>query len=65
MGQKVKAFTDRYVEKFISRKFLAWVVATGLALHGVLESEHWVWVTVSYLGTQAAIDAVVALKAAS
>jgi|TARA_Y100000310_G_scaffold275712_1_gene292396 hypothetical protein len=65
MVQEIKAFADRYVEKFISRKFLAWCVATALALYGVLESEHWVWVTVSYLGTQAAIDAVVALKSAA
>jgi len=64
MVQKIKAFADRYVEKFISRKFLAWLVATGLALHGVLDSEHWVWVTIAYLGTQAAIDTVVAMKSA-
>ena len=62
MVQKMKAFADKHVERLISRKFLAWITATGLAAYGTVESEHWVWVTVAYIGTQAAVDAVAAVK---
>ena len=34
----LKSFADRYVERFISRKFLAWLTATGLAVGGSLTS---------------------------
>tara|TARA_R100000152_G_C6678596_1_gene113038 strand:+ start:555 stop:752 length:198 start_codon:yes stop_codon:yes gene_type:complete len=54
--EKVKAFLDRMTEKFISRKFLAWLTATGLASYGMLESSDWVAVTVMYIGSQALVD---------
>ena len=53
---KVKAFLDKHTERFISRKFLAWVTATGLATHGLLTSEDWVAVTLAYIGSQALVD---------
>jgi hypothetical protein len=52
----IKAFLDRFTERFISRKFLAWLTATGLATHGVLTSEDWVAVTTIYIGSQALVD---------
>ncbi len=52
----LKAFADRHVEKFISRKFLAWVTATALALSGSLTSADWVAVTLAYIGSQALVD---------
>jgi len=64
MVQTMKAFADKHIERFISRKFLAWITATGLAVHGSVDSEHWVWVTVAYIGTQAVIDAVKEVKSA-
>ena len=33
---RVKAVMDKYVEKFISRKFLAWGVATYLVSTGLI-----------------------------
>ena len=53
---KIKSFMDRHVERFISRKFLAWLTATGLALNGSLTSDNWVAVTLAYIGTQALVD---------
>ncbi len=58
----VKAFADRHVEKFISRKFLAWLTATGLAVFGSLTSGDWVAVTLAYIGSQALVDLAVQWK---
>ena len=53
---KVKAFLDKHVERFISRKFLAWGTATGLVLSQSVTSEDWVAVTLVYIGSQAMVD---------
>ena len=53
---KVKAFLDKHVERFISRKFLAWGTATGLVLTQSVTSEDWVAVTLAYIGSQALVD---------
>ena len=53
---KIKSFMVRHVERFISRKFLAWLTATGLAINGSLTSDNWVAVTLAYIGTQALVD---------
>ncbi len=53
---KVKAFLDKHVERFISRKFLAWGTATGLVLTQSVTSEDWVAVTLVYIGSQAMVD---------
>ena len=56
MMTAVKAFADKYTERFISRKFLAWLTATGLVAYGSLTSSDWVSVTLAYIGSQAAVD---------
>ena len=53
---RLKAFLDKHVERFISRKFLAWGTATGLCLYGVVNSGDWVAVTLAYIGSQALVD---------
>ena len=53
---KVRAFLDKHTERFISRKFLAWVTATGLVYTGSVTSEDWVAVTLVYIGSQALVD---------
>ena len=58
LSDKTKAFMDKYVERFISRKFLAWLTASGLALYGVLSSSDWTSLTMVYIGSQAAVDLV-------
>ena len=59
---RLKAFMDKHIERFISRKFLAWGTATCLCLAGNLTSSDWVAVTLAYIGTQALVDAAVMWK---
>ena len=58
----MKAFLDRYTEKFISRKFLAWLAATGLCAFGTVTSDNWTAVTLTYIGSQALVDLAVRWK---
>ena len=58
----IKAFADRHVERFISRKFLAWLTATVLAVTGAVTSGDWVAVTLAYIGSQALVDLAVQWK---
>jgi hypothetical protein len=61
-----QSVVDRFVEKAISRKFLAWLTATGLlAFSSNLTSEDWVTVTAIYIGGQTVVDAVVKLRGRS
>jgi len=53
---RLKALLDKHVERFISRKFLAWGTATSLCLYGVVTSSDWVAVTLAYIGSQALVD---------
>jgi|TARA_R110002124_G_scaffold55585_1_gene157186 hypothetical protein len=53
---QVKAWLDKHLNRFISRKFLAWVTATWLALQNSLTSEDWVAVTLVYIGSEALVD---------
>ena len=59
---RVKAFFDKHVERFISRKFLAWGTATGLCGYGTVTSSDWVAVTLAYIGSQALVDLAVKWK---
>ena len=56
MMKQVRAWLDKHVERFISRKFLAWGTATYLVLANSLTSEDWVAVTLAYIGSQALVD---------
>ena len=56
MMARLKAFADKYVERFISRKFLAWGTATYLVYMNALPREDWVAVTLAYIGSQALVD---------
>ena len=53
---QMRAWLDRHVERFISRKFLAWGTATYLVYMNALTSEDWVAVTLAYIGSQALVD---------
>jgi hypothetical protein len=57
MSKINKGMLDRYTEKIVSRKFLAWITATILAGIGFLDSGDWIIITLTYIGAQAAIDA--------
>ncbi len=60
--QKVRAWLDKHVERFISRKFLAWGTATYLVATNALTSSDWVAVTLAYIGSQALVDLAVQWK---
>ena len=53
---RLKAFMDTHIERFISRKFLAWGTATYLCLSNSVTSSDWVAVTLAYIGSQALVD---------
>ena len=62
MMTRIKAMADKYTEKFISRKFLAWITATSLCTIGMVTSGDWVAVTLAYIGSQALVDLAVQWK---
>ncbi len=53
---EVREWLDKQVQRFISRKFLAWCTATYLAMTSSLTSEDWVAVTLAYIGSEALVD---------
>jgi len=57
-----KAFIDKYLNKFVSRKFTVWLTATGLLAFDKVDGDHWVYVSMIYIGTQAVIDAFIRWK---
>jgi len=59
---RVKAFLDKHVERFISRKFLAWGTATWLCYSGTVTSDNWSAITLAYIGSQALVDLAVQWK---
>ena len=52
----VKSWLDKNLQRFISRKFLAWGTATFLVANHALTSEDWVAVTLVYIGSEALVD---------
>jgi len=47
---------DNITQKYISRKFLVFVIGTLLAIFGDLESSDWVIISSIYIGSQAVVD---------
>jgi len=59
---QVKAAVDKILSRFISKKLTVWLTATALSLYGGVTSGDWVTISMVYIGSQAAVDLVVALK---
>ena len=53
----MKAFLDSKLEKFLSRKLLVWLTATGLLLGRAIDGEQWVAIALAYICMQGATDA--------
>jgi hypothetical protein len=51
-----KELIDKYVNKFVSRKLLAFIIATVGLFLGNLLSGDWVVIAAVYIGAQAATD---------
>jgi len=62
MMARIKAFVDKYVERFMSRKLLVWVATTVLLVVDKLDGEQWVAIALIYIGTQGAADIATAWK---
>ena len=62
MVAAVKAFADRHLERFVSKKLLVWLTTTGLLLADKVDSEQWVIIASAYVGTQGFVDVVGRLK---
>ena len=61
--KKMRHAFDKFLNKFISRKFLVWLSATGIfAFTTHLKSGDWVVTSAIYIGGQTVIDAVKAMK---
>jgi len=48
---------DSKLDKFVSKKFLAWIVATVFLGLTWCTNEQWYFITLAYLGLQGGIDA--------
>jgi len=52
MVAAVKAFADKHLERFVSKKLLVWLTTTGLLLAEKVDSEQWIIIATAYVGTQ-------------
>ena len=58
MMTAVKAFADKHLERFVSKKLLVWLTTTGLLLAEKVDSEQWIIIATAYVGTQGFVDVV-------
>ena len=58
----MKARIDQFLNSWISKKLMVFIVATSLAFSDKISGEQFVNVAIMYIGTQGAIDAVRALR---
>ena len=59
---RIKAFADRHLERFLSRKLLVWITTTSLLVHDKLNGEQWVAISLAYIGSQGIADIATAWK---
>tara|TARA_B100001094_G_C18120947_1_gene766812 strand:+ start:681 stop:887 length:207 start_codon:yes stop_codon:yes gene_type:complete len=60
----MKQLLDRNLNKFISRKLMVWLSATGFLCTGYITNEQWVALALAYVGVQGFADIAVKWKAA-
>lgn len=53
---------DKFLNRWVSRKFLVFIIATCGMLYGGITSSDWTIIAGMYVGTQGAIDAIERLK---
>jgi hypothetical protein len=59
---KITSFLDKRVERFISKKFLVWLIATGMCMAKAIPVDTWLYITFAYLGSQTMPDIASAWK---
>lgn len=62
MSKEMKARIDAFLNSWISKKLMVFIVATTLAFSGKLTGDQFVNVAIMYIGTQGAIDAIRSLR---
>jgi hypothetical protein len=62
MMPAIKAFADKHLERFMSKKLLVWLTTTGLLLAEKVDSEQWIVIAAAYVGTQGFVDVVARFK---
>ena len=58
----MKAKIDAFLNRYLSRKLLVFLVACFGLFSGQLDSNNWVTIAAVYIGTQGVIDAVHKIK---
>lgn len=58
----MRAWLDKHINYFVSKKLLVFSVATVAFFMGSLNSELWVQLAMAYIGSQAAVDIVSKLR---
>jgi len=53
---RIKAFADKHLERFMSRKLLVWTATTVLLLTDYVNSEQWIAIALAYIGSQGLAD---------
>ena len=58
MMTRIKHVADKFLSKFVSRKLMVWLTATGLMLteRTPLDSSDWVAISLAYIGMQGFTD---------
>jgi hypothetical protein len=59
---RIKAFADKHLERFLSRKLLVWITTTGLLIFDKINGEQWVAISLAYIGSQGIADIATAWK---
>ena len=60
--QDKKGWLDNFLAKMMSRKLTVFLISTGAFFGGQLSNEHWVYISLAYIGSQAAADIVATVK---
>ncbi len=58
----MKAFVDKYLNKFISKKLTVFIIACVFVYTNKILSAEWVNIAMVYIGSQAAVDIVQKLR---
>lgn len=53
---RIKSFFDKYTERFISRKFLVFILATIGVAAGFLGEDNWTAIAIAYVGLEGFAD---------
>tara|TARA_R110001583_G_C5356641_1_gene381114 strand:- start:139 stop:345 length:207 start_codon:yes stop_codon:yes gene_type:complete len=60
----MRQLLDKNLNKFVSRKLLVWLTATGFLCTGFITNEQWVALALAYVGVQGFADIAVRWKSA-